>query len=69
MAIRHRTITTTKEKAQALGINLSAYGNAGPYPNITGMKEKYWGKDAFCVKCGAYVYNVPEEIYNKFAEV
>ena len=68
MKIQHKTLNVTKEQAERLGIDLSIYGNAGPYPCISGMKAKYWGLDAFCVKCGAYVYKVPEEIYNKFKE-
>lgn len=48
---------------------LSKCPSAGPHPNITGMKEKYWGKDALCIKCGSYVYLVTEEIYNKYINI
>jgi hypothetical protein len=27
------------------------------------MKNLYWGMDAFCVRCGPYVYNVPQRVY------
>lgn len=57
-----KTIYVKKEYHDKL--NLSQFGNAGPHPCISGMKEKYWGKDALCVKCGAYVYKVDEETYN-----
>lgn len=30
--------------------------SAGPRPNVTGMRNKYWGKDALLVRQGAYVY-------------
>ena len=29
---------------------------AGPYPCITGMRNKYWGKSANIVRCGRYAY-------------
>ncbi len=45
---------------------LETFPNAGPYPNITGMKKHYWGKDALCIKCGPYVYHVDAETYRKF---
>jgi hypothetical protein len=32
--------------------------NAGPRPSITGMRNKYWGKDALLVKQGNYVYRI-----------
>lgn len=57
-----KTITVKKEHYAKLHLN--HFGSAGPYPCISGMKEKYWGKDALCVRCGAYVYNVDEETYN-----
>ena len=49
--------------------NLSKCPSAGPYPSITGMKKKYWGKNALCIKCGRYVYLVTEEIYNKYINI
>lgn len=38
--------------------NLSISGSAGPYPNITGMRKLYWGKDCLVIKSGAYAYKV-----------
>lgn len=50
------------------------YGSAGPNCNIRGMKQNFWGNDAYTVKCGAYVYflgRYPDEnalhIYNNLA--
>ena len=37
---------------------LDQFPNAGPRPNITGMRAKYWRKDALIIKCGQYAYNV-----------
>ena len=28
------------------------------------MKEKYYGKNAMLVRCGDYIYNVPQRIYD-----
>lgn len=30
--------------------------STGPYPNICGMRNLYWGKTALIVKAGAYIY-------------
>lgn len=30
--------------------------SAGPYCNLTGMREKYWGREALIVKAGSYAY-------------
>lgn len=37
---------------------LSDCPNAGPNPNITGMRSLYWGKDALIVKQGQYAYKI-----------
>lgn len=63
MKPKYKTLRVSKQDKDFYG--LSRFGNAGPYPNITGMKERYWGLDALCVKCGAYVYRVDEETYKK----
>ena len=36
------------------------------YPNFHkgGMKERYYGKNAMLVRCGDYIYNVPQRIYD-----
>lgn len=43
-----------------------SFPNAGPNPNITGMKEKFWGLDAYCIRCGAYVYKVPKKLWDQY---
>ena len=30
--------------------------SAGPYGNLTGMRNLYWGKESLVVKSGAYLY-------------
>lgn len=37
---------------------LTVRASAGPYPNITGMRNLYWGKDCTIIKSGAYIYKV-----------
>lgn len=45
---------------------LSKFPNAGPHPNIAGMRNLYWGKDALLIKCGSYVYKVDYKTFNRF---
>ena len=40
-------------------------GSAGPRPNITGMRNLYWG-DAPLIRCGAYVYRMNWEDMGRF---
>jgi hypothetical protein len=47
-------------------LTLSLYPNAGPHPNIKGMRNKYWGKDAYIIKSGAYAYNVPRNVFEAY---
>lgn len=30
--------------------------SAGPHPNLSGMRNLYWGRAALVVKAGAYLY-------------
>lgn len=62
---RYPTVTVTQKQAKELRLNLDSFPSAGPYPNITGMKNKYWGNDALCIKCGVYVYHVDADTYRK----
>ena len=36
----------------------SNYPSAGPYPNIRGMREKYWGFNCDIAIQGAYIYKL-----------
>lgn len=56
-----RTIYVKTKVAKRL--HLDAYPSAGPYPNITGMRNLYWGKDAYIIRSGAYIYKVPAEVF------
>jgi len=56
-------IYVTKQRVHLLGINLNV-PNAGPRPNITGMR-RYWGVDACIIICGQYAYHVSEADWRK----
>lgn len=43
------------------------YPNAGPRPNVTGMKRKYYGVESVCVMCGNYLYKIGESLNNQQA--
>lgn len=45
-------------------LKLFLYPNAGPNPNITGMRKIY-GPHAFLVKSGSYLYSVPKSVYDR----
>ena len=32
--------------------------SAGPYANITGMRNLYWGKECLIIRYGSYIYNM-----------
>lgn len=42
-------------------MGISSCPNFSASGSITGMKEKYYGKDALLVRCGAWIYNVTEK--------
>lgn len=43
----------------------------GQFPNfhvsgsIAGMKKKFYGENARLVRCGQWIYHVPQHIYNQ----
>ena len=49
---------------------LSEYPSFSVTGSIKGMKDKYYGKGALLVKCGAYIYNVSSNpsIYHDIAQ-
>lgn len=53
-----------KERVKRLRLDLSNCPNAGPYPNVTGMRLHYWGIDAPIIRVGAYIYKVSPEVYH-----
>lgn len=60
------TKTVKKNQIQSKSIDLNIFPSAGPNASISGMKKLFWGKDAYVLKVGIYIYKVTEEIYNKF---
>jgi hypothetical protein len=45
---------------------LEIFPSAGPNASVIGMKNKFWGKNAYVIKVGVYIYKVTEEFYNQF---
>lgn len=45
-------------------INIHQYPNFHKSGSIAGMKKLYYGRNALLVKCGQYIYNVPQSVYN-----
>lgn len=45
-------------------VHIEQYSNFHKSGSIKGMKEKYYGKNAMLVRCGNYIYNVPQRIYD-----
>ena len=58
------TKTISKSSPFAKSIENGDFASAGPNPNITGMKNLYWGKDAKCIRIGVYVYKVDDATYS-----
>jgi len=48
-----------------LGIGLDRYPSFSASGSVTGMRKLYYGNDAYLVRCGAYIYKVPGEIYDR----
>jgi hypothetical protein len=55
----------SNQELKRLNINLDQYPGFGPRGSISGMRNKFYGKDAYLVKNGSYVYNVPKDIYDQ----
>lgn len=65
MPRKTKYLTSAEIKRLQLADYLKHCPNAGPNPNITGMKRKYWGVNAYTVKHGRYVYVVAPHVYNQ----
>lgn len=65
-----KTLRITRREAKLL--NLGQFPNAGPNPDIIGMKLKWGGmggwQDVLCISDGTYLYKVDHETYMKIKE-
>ena len=65
-----KTLRVTRREAELL--ELSKFPNAGPHPDVIGMKMKWGGRIGWqgvcCVSDGEYLYHVDLETYNKIKE-
>lgn len=50
-------------------LNLYHFPSTGAYGNITGMRNLYWGKEAYIIRCGAYAYNVDKTTFEKAYQI
>lgn len=44
-------------------LSLGAFPSAGPGASVKGMRDKYWGRDAYILKCGQYFYKVDSDTF------
>ena len=62
-----KTLRVSSREAELL--NLGQFPNAGPNPDVIGMKMKWGGrygwKDVLCVSDGTYLYRVDQKTYEK----
>ena len=65
-----KTLKVTRREANLL--DLGRFPNAGPNPDIIGMKMKWGGrfgwKDVLCVSDGTYLYKVDQETYTRITK-
>jgi hypothetical protein len=57
--------TKTMSVEQGNRINIDQYPSFFASGSIKGMKKLFYGTNAFLVKCGRFIYNVPENVYNQ----
>lgn len=58
---RGKTVYRRSNAAMHKWLQARCPASTGPYPNITGMREKYWGRGANIVKCGQFIYLLPRD--------
>ena len=58
--VRGRTIYARIKDNRPLEkwLQANCEASAGPYPNIAGMRQKYWGRACLIVRAGVYAYNM-----------
>ena len=65
-----KTLRVSSREANLL--DLGRFPNAGPNPDVMGMKMKWGGrfgwKDVLCISDGTYLYKVDQETYAKIKE-
>lgn len=45
-------------KSEGAAIGISDFPNFSITGSITGMRERFYGRNALLVRCGSYIYNV-----------
>lgn len=63
-----KTIYISQKSADAQQLG-DKFPNAGPYPNIRGMKERWGGpfgwESVLCIRTARYLYHVDEATYKR----
>ena len=49
-------VSTRGRPEVARRLQRDCIASTGPYPCISGMRKKYWGRDALVIRAGAYAY-------------
>ena len=44
---------------------LKSCPSTGPRGNVTGMRKLYWGKEAYIVRQGNFIYKVSQDLFLK----
>lgn len=60
----YKYVKVTKANKQIL--EKYCLANAGPYPNIRGMREIAGWNKSFVIRCGSFAYRVPQRIFDMF---
>lgn len=62
METRGITVYRRSTKEMHAWLSRNSQASAGPYPSITGMRNKYWGRNAQIVRCGRFIYLVRDAV-------
>ena len=55
--------TLRAKKSEYERLKLYNFPSSGKNPCISGMKEKFYGKDSYCILCDGYLYHVDRDTY------
>ena len=56
--------TATADKAWFHYLSDHCNGSSGKGGNLIGMRNLYWGKDAFVIRCDGYLFRVSEKTFD-----
>ena len=50
-------------------LGLSDWPNFSATGSVRGMRKMYYGNEAHLVRCGAWIYKVPADVYDRAARL